>query len=137
MQHRIMAMIADRTQALAAVGHDFRTPLARLRLRADSVADPSVASEMEQDIGEMERMIDSLLAYLSGDIDDTTEPVAPTDIAVMCAPPADEASDRGPRVTHAGPDPLVPPVHVTALTTAPLTLHPNPLPSGTHTEERP
>src|SRR3546814_11449262 len=78
-----MAMIADRTQALAAVGHDFRTPLARLRLRADSVADPSVASEMEQDIGEMERMIDSLLAYLSGDIDDPTEPVAPTAIAVM------------------------------------------------------
>src|SRR3546814_13326336 len=69
------------SQALAAVGHDFRTPLARLRLRADSVADPSVASEMEQDIGEMERMIDSLLAYLSGDIDDPTEPVAPTDIA--------------------------------------------------------
>src|SRR3546814_21048284 len=95
MQHRIMAMIADRTQALAAVGHDFRTPLARLRLRADSVADPSVGLAMEQDIGEMERMIDSRLAYLSGDIDNPPEPVAPTDIAVMCATAAAEARARG------------------------------------------
>src|SRR3546814_4812529 len=70
---------------------------------------------MEQDIGEMERMIDSLLAYLSGDIDDPTEPVAPTDIAVMCATAADEASDRGHRVRYAGPDHLVLPVHGIAI----------------------
>src|SRR3546814_7739156 len=109
-----MVMIADRTQALAAVGHDVRTPLARLRLRADSVADPSVGLAMEQDIGEMERMIDSLPAYLSGDIDNPTEPVAPTDIAVMCATAADEASDRGRPVRYAGFDHLVPLVHGTA-----------------------
>ena len=136
MQHRIMAMIADRTQALAAVGHDFRTPLARLRLRADSVADPSVASEMEQDIGEMERMIDSLLAYLSGDIDDPTEPVAPTDIAVMCATAADEASDRGHRVRYAGPDHLVLPVHGIAIKRALLNLLGNALRFGTEIEVR-
>src|SRR3546814_11627257 len=59
MQHRIMAMIADRTQPLAAVGPDFRTPLARLRLLADSVAAPSVGLAMEQDIGEMDRLIRS------------------------------------------------------------------------------
>ena len=136
MQHRIMAMIADRTQALAAVGHDFRTPLARLRLRADSVADPSVASEMEQDIGEMERMIDSLLAYLSGDIDDPTEPVAPTDIAVMCATAADEASDRGHRVRYAGPDHLVLPVHGIAIKRALLNLLGNALRFGDEIEVR-
>src|SRR3546814_8017639 len=110
-----MVMIADRTQALAAVGHDVRTPLARLRLRADSVADPSVGLAMEQDIGEMERMIDSMLAYLSSDIDNPTEPVAPTDIAVMCATAADEAIDRGHHVRYAGTDHLVMPVHGVAL----------------------
>ena len=136
MQHRIMAMIADRTQALAAVGHDFRTPLARLRLRADSVADPSVGFAMEQDIGEMERMIDSLLAYLSGDIDDPTEPVAPTDIAVMCATAADEASDRGHRVRYAGPDHLVLPVHGIAIKRALLNLLGNALRFGTEIEVR-
>src|SRR3546814_17706863 len=77
---------------------------------------------MEQDSGEMERMIDSLLAYLSGDIDDPTEPVAPTDIAVMCATAADEASDRGHRVRYAGPHHLVLPVHGLAIKRALLTL---------------
>jgi signal transduction histidine kinase len=136
MQHRIMAMIADRTQALAAVGHDFRTPLARLRLRADSVADPSVGLAMEQDIGEMERMIDSLLAYLSGDIDNPTEPVAPTDIAVMCATAADEASDRGHHVRYAGPDHLVLPVHGIAMKRALLNLLGNALRFGNEIEVR-
>ena len=136
MQHRITAMIADRTQALAAVGHDFRTPLARLRLRADSVADPSVGFAMEQDIGEMERMIDSLLAYLSGDIDDPTEPVAPTDIAVMCATAADEATDRGHHVRYAGPDHLVLPVHGIAMKRALLNLVGNALRFGSEIEVR-
>lgn len=136
MQHRITAMIADRTQALAAVGHDFRTPLARLRLRADSVADPSVGFAMEQDIGEMERMIDSLLAYLSGDIDDPTEPAAPTDIAVMCTTAADEASDRGYRVRYAGPDHLVLPVHGIAMKRALLNLVGNALRFGNEIEVR-
>ena len=136
MQHRITAMIADRTQALAAVGHDFRTPLARLRLRADSVADPSVGLAMEQDIGEMERMIDSLLAYLSGDIDDPTEPVAPTDIAVMCATAADEATDRGHHVRYAGPDHLVLPVHGIAMKRALLNLVGNALRFGSEIEVR-
>ena len=39
MQGRIVAMIKDRTEALAAVGHDLRTPLARLRLSVDGVND--------------------------------------------------------------------------------------------------
>src|SRR3546814_19582523 len=136
MQPRILARIAVRAQALAAVGHEFRTPLARLRLRADSVAYPSVASEMEQDIGEMERIIDSLLAYLSGDIDDPTEPVAPTDIAVMCATAADEASDRGHRVRYAGPDHLVLPVHGLAIKRALLNLLGNALRFGHEIEVR-
>lgn len=136
MQHRITAMIADRTQALAAVGHDFRTPLARLRLRADSIADPSVEAAMEQDIGEMERMIDSLLAYLSGDIDDPAEPVTPTDIAVMCATAADDAGDRGHRVRYVGPDHLVLPVHGIAIKRALLNLLGNAMRFGTEIEVR-
>lgn len=136
MQHRIMAMITDRTQALAAVGHDFRTPLARLRLRADSIADPEVETAMEQDIGEMERMIDSLLAYLSGDIDNPAEPLAPTDIAVICATAADEAGDRGHRVRYAGPDHLVLSVHAIAIKRALLNLLGNALRFGTEIEIR-
>lgn len=104
MQARIHRLIADRTQALAAVGHDLRTPLARLRLRADAVTDPQVHDAIQADIGEMEAMIGSLLAYLGGEGE--TEAPTPVDVAVLCATLADDASDRGLRADYAGPDHL-------------------------------
>jgi two-component system osmolarity sensor histidine kinase EnvZ len=136
MQHRIAAMITDRTQALAAVGHDFRTPLARLRLRAESIEDPLASRDLEQDIGEMERMIDSLLAYLSGDIDNPTEPLARTDIAVLCATAADDASDQGYPVRYIGPDHLVLTVHGIAIKRAVRNLLGNALRFGSEIEVR-
>ncbi|WP_428681261.1 ATP-binding protein [Sphingopyxis sp.] len=136
MQHRIAAMITDRTQALAAVGHDFRTPLARLRLRAESIEDPLASRDLEQDIGEMERMIDSLLAYLSGDIDNPTEPLALTDIAVLCATAADEASDQGFPVRYIGPDHLTLTVHGIAIKRAVRNLLGNALRFGSQIEVR-
>ncbi|MBB5709377.1 ATP-binding protein [Sphingomonas xinjiangensis] len=104
MQARIHRLIDDRTQALAAVGHDLRTPLARLRLRADAIGDPAVLDAIQGDIGEMEAMIGSLLAYLSGDVD--VEPRVSTDLAVMCATIADDAADHGHAVTYDGPEHL-------------------------------
>ena len=104
MQDRIHALIEDRTQALAAVGHDFRTPLSRLRLRAEEVADPAPRAAIERDVAEMEAMVASLLAYLGGDGD----PEAPTmaDVAVICATLVDDATDAGHDARYAGPDHL-------------------------------
>lgn len=104
MQARIHRLIADRTQALAAVGHDLRTPLARLRLRADAIEDPAVLDAIQADIGEMEAMIGSLLAYLGGETD--IEPRVSADLAVMCATIADDAADHGHAVTYEGPEHL-------------------------------
>jgi signal transduction histidine kinase len=101
MQERIHQLIANRTQALAAVGHDFRTPLARLRLRAEAVADDATRRAIEADVAEMEAMTDSLLAYLGGENDPETP--AATDIAILCATLADDAADRGHDVSYAGP----------------------------------
>ncbi len=102
MQARIQRLIADRTQALAAVGHDLRTPLARLRLRADGVADEPTRDAIARDIGEMEAMVTSLLAFLGGGAD----PEAPvlTDVAVMCATLIDDVEDRGLIGAYVGPD---------------------------------
>src|SRR5690606_31599678 len=88
------------------------------------------------DIGEMERMIDSLLAYLSGDIDNPAEPAAPTDIAVMCATAADEASDLGHRVRYEGPDHFVLTVHRITIKRAIGNLLANALRFGTEVEIR-
>ena len=104
MQERIHQLIENRTQALAAMGHDFRTPLARLRLRAEGVADEEARAAIERDIGEMEAMVGSLLAYLGGDSD--PEPPSSTDVAVLCATLADDAADQGFDVQYDGPDHL-------------------------------
>ncbi|NNM76697.1 HAMP domain-containing protein [Sphingomonas sp. ID1715] len=113
MQARIHQLIDNRTQALAAVGHDLRTPLARLKLRAEAIPDSDARESIERDIGEMEAMVGSLLAYLGGDSD--PEQPAPTDIAVLCATLADDAADRGYDVRYDGPDHFEMPVRTLSL----------------------
>jgi len=103
MQERIRALIAGRTQALAAVGHDLRTPLARLHLRTEALPRDETRAAILQDVAEMEAMITSLLAFLGG-----ADPEAPSmvDLAVLCATVIDDAADRGADATYDGPDHL-------------------------------
>lgn len=101
MQGRIDRLIADRTQALAAVSHDLRTPIARLRLRAGFVEDGEAARAIDADLDEMEAMIDSTLAYLRGETD--SEPRKPVDLVAMIETLCDAAADAGAEVTYAGP----------------------------------
>lgn len=105
MQDQIGRMMADRTQALAAVGHDLRTPLARLQLRLDGSNDADLRLSSGEDIAEMEEMIASVLAYLGGD----TDPEAPirVDLAVLVATLVDDMTDHGHRIGYRGPDHLV------------------------------
>ncbi len=102
MQDRIQRLIQDRTQALAAVGHDLRTPISRLRLRIDMVADGATRDAMQRDAIEMETMIASLLAFLGGDEND--QPRVRSDIAVMAATVVDDATDHGHDVRYEGPE---------------------------------
>ena len=102
MQDRIQALIAGRTQALAAVGHDLRTPLARLHLRAESLPRSEMREAIAHDVTEMEAMITSLLAFLGGEAE--PEPPTVVDLAVMCATVIDDAQDRGADADYVGPD---------------------------------
>ena len=102
MQARIHRLIGDRTHALAAVGHDLRTPLARLRLRAEDVDSDRLRRAIDSDVQEMEAMIGSLLAFLNGE--DRTEPRTRVDLAALCATVADDAADLGQKVEYHGPD---------------------------------
>ncbi|MGG5890545.1 ATP-binding protein [Falsiroseomonas sp. HC035] len=101
MQGRIDRLIADRTQALAAVSHDLRTPIARLRLRAGFVEDGEAARAIDADLDEMEAMIDSTLAYLRGETE--SEPRKPADLVAMIETLCDAAADAGADVVYAGP----------------------------------
>ncbi len=99
MQRRIGRLIDDRTQALAAVSHDLKTPITRLRFRIEDIADQEARSSIGADLDEMERMLDQTLAYLRGDRAD--EEVKPVDIVAILETIADDASDRGHPVTLA------------------------------------
>lgn len=102
MQGRIVAMIKDRTEALAAVGHDLRTPLARLRLSVDDVDNNDARDTMINDLNEMELMLDSLLTYFRGD--DHPEKPCLVDVAVLTSTVVDDLQDRGYDITYIGPE---------------------------------
>lgn len=105
MQLRIHRLINSRTQALAAVGHDLRTPLARLRLRLDRVSmDDRTRDAMERDMEEMNDLLRSLQVYLSGE--GRALPPERIDIAVMAMTLIDAARDAGKDAGYSGPESL-------------------------------
>jgi two-component system, OmpR family, sensor kinase len=100
MQTRIKTLIDDRTHALAAVSHDLRTPLTRLRLKTEDVGDGTLGNAMRADLTEMEAMIDQTLAYLRGDRSD--EEFRQVDLTALIETLVDDATDAGAFVTFAG-----------------------------------
>ncbi|MCE4226291.1 HAMP domain-containing protein [Methylobacterium sp. C25] len=101
MQERIHELIAERTQALAAVSHDLRTPIARLRLRLDRAGDPQERRAMAADLDDMQAMIDATLSYLRGDADPEARQV--TNVASVLMGVADASTDGDRDVTYDGP----------------------------------
>lgn len=101
MQQRIARLIESRTQALAAVSHDLRTPITRLRLRAGFIAERDIQESIDRDLDDMEAMIDSTLAYLRGEID--AEAPRPTDLPTLLETLVDAEEDQGRRASYEGP----------------------------------
>jgi two-component system, OmpR family, osmolarity sensor histidine kinase EnvZ len=65
--HQVSAAAHTRQQLLAGVSHDLRTPLSRLRLRAETQCEPDVADALTADLRALERIVDQFLAYVQGD----------------------------------------------------------------------
>jgi signal transduction histidine kinase len=70
MQDRLLRYLDSRTNVLAAMSHDLRTPLTRLRLRVESVADERLHARFSADLDEMEALVWSALALFKGLDDD-------------------------------------------------------------------
>lgn len=66
MQAKLNTYVEGRTQMVAAIAHDLRTPLTRLRFRAEQ-ADPDIRDRMAADIEQMDGMISQALAYVRGE----------------------------------------------------------------------
>ncbi|WP_428622596.1 ATP-binding protein [Sedimenticola sp.] len=66
MQTRLRRYIEDRSRVLAAVSHDLKTPITRLRLRLALLKDDELQSRFDKDLDEMEQMVLATLDYLRG-----------------------------------------------------------------------
>jgi len=66
MQRRLSRFIEDRTRILAAMSHDLKTPITRMRLRADLLDDEETRQRFEADLKEMESMVTDSLEFMRG-----------------------------------------------------------------------
>jgi signal transduction histidine kinase len=101
----IRRFVEDRTELLTAIGHDLRTPITRLKLRAEFVEDDEQRGKMLADLEELEAMVSATLAF--GRDARTTEPVTSLDLAELVRTVLDEAGDARPeaadRLAYEGP----------------------------------
>ncbi len=94
MQEQLKRFVDDRTRMLAAISHDLRTPLTRLRLRVEAVVDdPEEQQKMLQDLQRMDAMISSALSFLRDASRD--EPVELIDFASLLQSVCDDFVDTG------------------------------------------
>lgn len=101
MHERIALLMSDRTKMLAAISHDLRTPITRLRLRAEFIEDETNRKRMLIDLDQMRSMLESVLSLLRNDR--KVEAVTLVDIASTLQLIADQFGDMGHVVHYAGP----------------------------------
>jgi signal transduction histidine kinase len=104
MQDRLRRFVEDRTLMLAAISHDLRTGLTRLKLRSEFIADPEQQSKALADLDEMEAMLDATLAFARDDA--AKERRRRFDLSALLQSLADEQTDQGAGASYEGPEHL-------------------------------
>ncbi len=98
MRRRVSRMIDDRTQMLAAISHDLRTPITRLRLRAEFIEDDQTRERTLRDLDQMNGLVEAALSYLrderSGETA-STEAMPLVDLASLAQTVCDGFDDVG------------------------------------------
>jgi signal transduction histidine kinase len=105
MRARISRLVDDRTRMLAAVSHDLRTPITRLRLRAEFVTDEAIRGAMLRDLDQMNAMISGALSHLRDGQSGAIQ--AKVDLSALLTTITDEFCDIGCDVTYEGPQRLI------------------------------
>jgi signal transduction histidine kinase len=102
MRERITTLIDDRTRMLAAISHDLRTPITRMRLRAEFIEDEVHRRRMMSDLDQMRSMLESVLSFLRNDR--KLEAMTLTDIASTLQLVTDQFADMGHKIAYDGPE---------------------------------
>lgn len=92
MRDRIRRHIRERTDMLAGVSHDLRTPLTRMKLQLSLMPPNGEIDELKRDVDEMDKMVSAYLAFARGQ---SEQPAEPTDLGHLVSELADDVRRRG------------------------------------------
>jgi signal transduction histidine kinase len=100
MQARLKSYIGDRARILAAVSHDLKTPLTRLRLRTDLLDDEALRDKIQEDLATMETMVGATLDFMRGT--ESREASQTLDLMALLEGVRDDAEEAGWEVALTG-----------------------------------
>lgn len=100
MQAQLKHFLQDRTQMLAAISHDLRAPLTRMRLRGEFIEDVEQQSKLFRDVDEMQAMVNSALEFFRDDA--RLEHATAFDLAELLHTIVDDLKDAGTEVSFEG-----------------------------------
>jgi signal transduction histidine kinase len=101
MQTQIQKFVAYRTMMLAAISHDLRTPLTRMRLRGEFIEDQEQQARLFRDVDEMQNMVEEALVFFRDDA--TAEATTGFDLPRVLLTIANDYADQGIEIGYAGP----------------------------------
>jgi signal transduction histidine kinase len=100
MQERLSRYLKSRVTALTAISHDLKTPITRMRLRAELIEDAPLRESFLRDMSELETMVRSALEFIRGL--DSSEPPQPTDINALIESVCEDYREAGHEVITEG-----------------------------------
>jgi signal transduction histidine kinase len=101
MQDRLKRYVETRIESLAAMSHDLKTPITRMRLRAEMLEDAELKARFSRDLDAMQEMVTSALETMRG-LSESGEPSHPVDIGALISSLKEDAEEAGHQVSVAG-----------------------------------
>lgn len=133
MRDRIKRQIEQRTEMLAGVSHDLRTPLTRMKLQLALLGESVESEELKADVADMEKMIEGYLAFARGE---GTEAPEPADISSVLEQVVAGARKEGAKIDLHTEEHLVVPVRPEAIKRGLMNLVSNAVRYGQHIQVR-
>lgn len=98
MRERLSRFVLDRTRMLAAVGHDLRTPITSMRLRAEFIEDEETRARILASLDEIQQMAEAALAFAREEV--TSEPMRTVDLSALVQTVCEDQADMNRDVVY-------------------------------------